>query len=276
MKQHDPDAVAQVERDTWDRLAATYIDSAAKLTKHAVHLLIEVAGLTSESRALQVACGPGHITKMMADRGANVTGVDLAPNMVKVASELYPSIEFKEANAETLPFDADTFDVVLVNFSIHHFARPEKACAEIRRVLKPGGCFVFAGPIEQFGFGAFIAGLTAHHTMDELPHGPIYLEATQADYENLMKDAGFGPYDVSVRQLTLHLEDLEPLLLTAWEMCQLSKLPQETQDKIRETTVERAAPYKTDKGYEFPDRVVVGIATKTPYHPKRGLTTACS
>ncbi len=262
MKQDDPDAVAQVERETWNRSAASYIDSAAELTRHAVSLLIEAARLTGESRALEVGCGPGHITKMMADTGAKVTGVDLAPGMVKVASKLYPNIEFKEANAEHLPFDADTFEVVLVNFAIHHFARPERACAEIRRVLKPGGRFVFAGPIEQFGFGAFIEGLTAHHTMEELPHGPIYLGATQADYENLMQEAGFGNYDVNVRQLTLRLENLDPVLRVGWEMCQLSKLPPATQDRIRETTVEKATPYQTDKGYEFPDRIVIGVATK--------------
>lgn len=179
-----------------------------------------------------------------------------------MATELYQNIEFKEANAEKLPFDADFFDAVLVNFSVHHFARPEKACAEIHRVLRTGRRFVFAGPIEQFGFGAFIQGLTAHHTMDELPHGPIYVGATTEDYENLVKGAGFGDYDVSIRQLTLHLATLDPLIQTGWAMCELSKLPQATQDKIRETTIERAAPYRTDKGYEFPDRIVVGIATK--------------
>jgi SAM-dependent methyltransferase len=262
MEQHDPDAIAQVERETWTRAATSYLESAAKLTTHAVHLLIEAARLTSESRALEVGCGPGHIAKMMADTGAKVTGVDLAPGMVQVARELYPHIAFQEANAEHLPFDAETFDVVLVNFAIHHFARPAKACREIHRVLKTGGRFVFAGPIEQCEFGAFIAGLTAHHTMDELPHGPIYLGATQEDYENLMKGAGFHGYDVSIRQLTLHLETLDPLIQTGWEMCELAKLPQATQDKIRETTITKAMPYKTATGYEFPDRIVVGIATK--------------
>ncbi|MGF1669485.1 MAG: class I SAM-dependent methyltransferase [Balneolaceae bacterium] len=262
MKQHDPDAVVLVERETWNRSADSYIGNAAKLTTHAVNLLLEEARLTNESRALEVGCGPGYIAKMMADSGARVTGVDLAPRMIEVASRLYPDIEFKEANAEQLPFDTDTFDVVLINFAIHHFARPVKACAEIRRVLKPGGRFVFAGPIEQFGFGAFIEGLTSHHTMDELPHGPIYLGATQQDYENLMREAGFGDYDVTIRQLSLRLENLDPLIQTGWEMCELSSLPQATQDKIRETTIEKASPYKTDRGYEFPDRVVVGIAKK--------------
>ena len=77
-----------------------------------------------------------------------------------------------------------------------------------------------------------------------------------------MKEADFHDYDVSIRQLTLHLETLDPLIQTGWEMCELSKLPQATQDKIRETTIEKATPYKTAKGYEFPDRIVIGIATK--------------
>ena len=109
---------------------------------------------------------------------------------------------------------------------------------------------------------AFIEGLTAHHTMAVLAHGPLYLEATREDYETLVKDAGFASYDVAVRQLTLHLPSLEPVLQTGWEMCELAELPQDTQDKIRETTIQRAEPYRTENGYAFPDRIVVGQATK--------------
>lgn len=58
------------------------------------------------------------------------------------------------------------------------------------------------------------------------------------------------------------METLDPLIQIGSEMCKLSELSQATQDKIRETTIEKAEPYKTDQGYEFPDRVVVGTATK--------------
>jgi SAM-dependent methyltransferase len=234
----------------------------AKVTSHAVSHLLDAAHLTSDSRALEVGCGPGHITAMMAETGATVTGLDLVPAMIETARTLHPDIAFVEANAEQLPFEDDTFDIVLVNFVIHHFARPDVVCTEIRRVLTPAGRFVFAGPIEQFGFGAFIEGLTAHHTMEELPHGPLYLEATREDYETLVKDAGFASYDVAVHQLTLHLPSLEPLLQTDWEICALAELPQDTQNKIRETTIQRAEPYRTENGYAFPDRIVIGQATK--------------
>jgi len=261
MKQHDPTAVAQAERNTWNRCATEYM-SAAPLTAHAVNLLIEAARLSPESRALDVACGPGHITQMMADTGATVTGVDLSPEMVEVAKKLNPKIEFREANVDYLPFDSKSFDAVLVNYAIHHFASPDNAVREIHRVLKPGGRFVFAGPLEHFGFWAFIAGITAHHTMDELAHGPIYLDATCEDYEKLVVGAGFREYDVTEREMTLHQDNLEAVLKMGWKMCELDKLPLETQDKIRATTVENASQYQTERGYEFPDRIVVGVATK--------------
>jgi SAM-dependent methyltransferase len=262
MNQGEPDAVVQAERETWARSAPIYLENTAKLTSHAVSHLLDAAHLTSDSRALEVGCGPGHVTAMMAESGATVTGVDLVPAMIEMARTLHPDIEFAEANAEQLPFADDAFDVVLINFVIHHFARPDVVCTEIRRVLKPGGRFVFAGPIEQFGFGAFIEGLATHHTMAVLAHGPLYLEATREDYENLVKDAGFASYDVAVHQLTLHLPSLEPLLQTGWEMCELSELPQDTQNKIKETTIQRAGPYRTENGYAFPDRIVFGQATK--------------
>lgn len=262
MDQHNPSAVVEVEKSTWNRAAHSYDGDVARLTGHAVQLLLELADLTPGSRALEVGCGPGHICEMMARGGASVTGVDLAPEMIRVAAERLPDIEFKEANAEKLPFDDGTFDAVIVNFTIHHFAQPEIACAEIRRVLKPGGRLLFAGPIEQFGFGAFIGGLMKHHTMDVLPHGPIYLEATQADYEQLVETAGFDRHQVKVHQLPLHLEGLDALLRIGWEMCKLSGLPVEQQDRIRVAVVEAASPYANDRGYEFPDRIVVGVATK--------------
>jgi ubiquinone/menaquinone biosynthesis C-methylase UbiE len=262
MNQGDPDDVVQAELATWTRSAPSYAESTAKLTSHAVRDLIDAAQLTGDSRALEVGCGPGHITAMMADTGATVTGVDLVPAMIETARALHPDIEFVQADAEQLPFEGDSFDAVLVNFTIHHFARPDVVCAEIKRVLKPGGHFVFAGPIEQLEFGAFVAGLTAHHTMAVLAHGPLYLGATREDYENLVKDAGFAKYDVAVCPLTLYLPNLEPLLQTGWDMCELSELPQDTQDKIRATTIQQADPYRTENGYAFPDRIVVGQATK--------------
>ena len=270
MKQGDHEAITQAERDTWNRSAARYLESAAELTRHAVPWLLDACQLTKDSHVIDVACGPGHIANIMAKSGARIVGVDLSSQMIERAKQLYPDLTFYETHVEALPFENDTFDVALLNFVIHHFARPEIACAEIRRVIKPGGRFVFAGPLEQLGFGAFIDGIAAHHTLDDLPHGPIYLDADRSVYEKLMKDSGFNQFDVQVQQLTLHLDTLEPILIAGWDICDLGELPAETQEKIRSTTREKAESYRTKSGYEFPDTVVTGIAIKTEHDSWNG------
>ena len=92
-------------------------------------LLIEPARLTLQSRALEAGCGPGHVTNMMADTGAKGHGRSSAwPQAWSRWQASSPrNIQFKEANVEHLPFDAETFDVVLINFAIDHFARPTRA-----------------------------------------------------------------------------------------------------------------------------------------------------
>ena len=260
MKQGDHGAITEVERQTWNRSAGVYVDHGAKLTSHALQILVDACRLTEGTNALDIACGPGHVADMLAQTGASVTGIDLAPEMIKLATKLHPSVSFREANAERLPFQDSTFDAALINFGIHHFARPEIACADIRRVLKPGGRFVFAAPKDQYGFGAFIEALNLHHTLDDLPHGPIYLGADQAQYEELLSDSGFNQFSIELRQITLTIDSLEPLLVTGWSICGLANLPQSTQDKISASLQDQAAPFKTESGYSFPDTVFVGVA----------------
>lgn len=262
MKELSHEAITRVERETWNRSAARYCGHATELTKHAIPWLLDACRLAKGNCALDVGCGPGHLTNILAESGAHVVGVDLASEMITLARKLYPRLTFHEAHVEALPFESDTFDAAVLNFVIHHFARPEIACAEIRRIVRPKGRLVFVGPLEQFGFGAFIEALTAHHTLEDLPHGPIYLDADRGVYEDLMKAGGFTEIDVRVQHLTLHLETLEPLLVTGWDVCHLDELPVETQEKIRATTIEKAARFRSESGYHFPDTVVTGIATK--------------
>lgn len=57
-------------------------------------------------RVLDVACGPGHVAAAAARRGARATGCDLSSAMVTLASRLHPELEFRQGDAEALPFTA--------------------------------------------------------------------------------------------------------------------------------------------------------------------------
>jgi demethylmenaquinone methyltransferase/2-methoxy-6-polyprenyl-1,4-benzoquinol methylase len=99
---------------------------------------------------LDVAGGTGDIAFRIAERSeaAVVTVADINPDMLAVGREraagrrMSGHVDFVDANAETLPFDAGRFDAVTIAFGIRNVPRIEDALAEAFRVLKPGGRFL--------------------------------------------------------------------------------------------------------------------------------------
>lgn len=109
--------------------------------------LVRFAGVKSGDRVLDVACGTGVAAVSAARLGAKVTGLDLTPELLERARFNSQTagfeIEWREGDAEALPFPDGSFDVVLSQFG-HMFApRPALAISEMLRVLKPGGTIAF-------------------------------------------------------------------------------------------------------------------------------------
>jgi SAM-dependent methyltransferase len=110
--------------------------------------LAKFAGVQSGQRVLDVACGTGVVAITAARIGANVTGLDLTPELLERAREnsgvAEVDVDWREGDVEALPFQDGEFDVVLSQFG-HMFApRPEVAIREMLRVLKPGGTIAFS------------------------------------------------------------------------------------------------------------------------------------
>jgi ubiquinone/menaquinone biosynthesis C-methylase UbiE len=110
--------------------------------------------------ALELGCGTGFFTLNLilagvidAHGSAHVT--DLSPGMVEVAQRNAHSLGFevvgRVADAERLPYDEDSFDLVTGHAVLHHIPDVELALREVLRVLKPGGRFVFAGEPTRHG-----------------------------------------------------------------------------------------------------------------------------
>jgi ubiquinone/menaquinone biosynthesis C-methylase UbiE len=99
------------------------------------------------TRLLDIACGAGQLTIPAAQRGIKVTGLDLAANLVqqaraRAAAEGLSEIEVYEGDAEELPFEDASFDVVMSLIGAMFAPRPKRVASEMIRVCKPGGMIV--------------------------------------------------------------------------------------------------------------------------------------
>jgi trans-aconitate 2-methyltransferase len=92
-------------------------------------------------RILDVGCGTGHLTHQIAERGAEVIGLDQSPAMIAEAKTNYPQLASVQADAADFRFD-QPFDAVFSNAALHWILTPEKVIASVWEALKPGGRFV--------------------------------------------------------------------------------------------------------------------------------------
>ncbi|HET7799899.1 MAG TPA: methyltransferase domain-containing protein [Humibacillus xanthopallidus] len=107
------------------------------------HVLVDACAIGPGQRVLDVAAGTGNVAIPAAQAGAHVVACDLAPELLEVgrglARDAGVSLDWRRADAEALPFDDATFDVVTscvgVMFAPHH----QPAADELVRVLRPGG-----------------------------------------------------------------------------------------------------------------------------------------
>jgi len=93
---------------------------------------------------LEIGCGTGEFSRLLAGRAEAVLAVDLSPQMIRIArerSKLYPNIDFACGDVMTYPFPDNKFDCIATLTTIHHLPM-EIVLRKIRKALKPGGLFV--------------------------------------------------------------------------------------------------------------------------------------
>jgi ubiquinone/menaquinone biosynthesis C-methylase UbiE len=120
----------------------------ARVTERAANEFIDRQQLKRNSRVLDVACGNGNVAIPAAKAGAIVIGIDIAPNLLEEArsraAREQVKVEFEEGDAEALPYEIGTFDLVVSMFGAMFAPRPDVAARELGRVCRPGGRIAMA------------------------------------------------------------------------------------------------------------------------------------
>lgn len=121
--------VFRVDGDAYDDFMGRYSTRLAPL-------FADFAGVSSGARVLDVGAGTGALTAELVSRGASVAAADPSPEFVTVLRERFPDVEVQEAPAESLPFDAGSFDLALAQLVVAFVSDGPAAVAEMARVAR--------------------------------------------------------------------------------------------------------------------------------------------
>ncbi|HXV57962.1 MAG TPA: class I SAM-dependent methyltransferase [Gaiellaceae bacterium] len=159
-------------RSMW---AAGDYDAVAELIWSVGERLVERLGVREGEAVLDVACGTGNAALPAAEAGARVTGLDLTPELLERARQRAEGagveIDWAEGDAEDLPFEDESFDVVLSTFGCMFAPRHALVARELARVLRPGGRIGIASWTPEGFVGEFFRTIAA-----QLPPPPPFAE----------------------------------------------------------------------------------------------------
>jgi demethylmenaquinone methyltransferase/2-methoxy-6-polyprenyl-1,4-benzoquinol methylase len=151
---YDPGAQrAEKVRTLFDRIASRY-DLINDIQSFGLHRrwkkqVIHRANPRPGDRALDVCCGTGDLANALAKAGAVATGLDFSHQMLDRAAKrkISDKVDFIQGDAQNLPFDNGSFDIVTIGYGLRNLADWQKGVVEMARILKPGGRLV----ILEFG-----------------------------------------------------------------------------------------------------------------------------
>ena len=149
-----------------------------------------IVHLLKGQRVLDVCCGTGNLTAMLADAGCQVVGVDNSPTMLSHARRKHIAAEFKQVDAAQLPFQHE-FDAAVISIALHEMTPQvrEKVWESMRRAVHPGGRLIaldFAVPQQNSLFARVASGFTERDERGFLDIHPAHYQ----NFQEFMRNGG--------------------------------------------------------------------------------------
>lgn len=174
----------------FNRSATTY-DACCRVQRRMADRLLERLGeLPAPDRILELGCGTGCLTELLAKRfpSSQILALDLAERMVDIARERVPEegVEFRVADAEKAKYSPCSYDLVISNATIQWFEAPSQSLPPLTRALRPGGLMLHAtfGPATFWELKSALEG--------EAPAGPGLPLRTGEEWSALLGESGLS------------------------------------------------------------------------------------
>jgi SAM-dependent methyltransferase len=193
--------------------------------------------------------------------------------MLALAASLHPSVSFQQADASALPFEDGSCDAVVAAFLMPHVSDLPAVCAELARVLRPGGRLALATwDPEPESFTRFLFESIAESGAvppPTLPPGPPFFQyAESSEFTSLLAGAGLSDAVISSLAFSHRVDDLDAFWAdlvggTVRASVPIRAQPVEVQGRIRRMYGERLERWRVDGGWDVACAVKLGAATRT-------------
>jgi ubiquinone/menaquinone biosynthesis C-methylase UbiE len=218
---------------------------------------------------LDVACGTGGVAERAAARGAAVTGADFAPSLVETAraraEERGLQIRYDVADAERLPYNDSSFDVVASCFGVMFAPDHEAAAGELKRVCRQGGRLGIACWTPDGTIGDFFR-LGASFQPPPPPGAGIPVAwGTEGHVRELLEDAfELWFFSLETPQIGESGEQLWRLFSTSFGPTKTlaDSLPQDRRDELHRAYVEFWEKFRTEDGIRQPRQYLVALGRR--------------
>lgn len=260
------------ERALWAR--GDYHAIARRMFWEVGERLVDRVGVEPGERVLDVACGTGNAALRAAAAGGRVVGVDLTPELLEVAGRLGAEagleVEWVVGDAEALPADDASFDVVLSSFGCMFAPSHELAARELARVLHPGGRLALASWSPESSIAELGRIVISHLPPPPEPSQPPFLWGSEAHVRELFAGSGIElrlerevvefSFDSREQALAAYETDWGPFV-KARELLEPEGAWPEVRAELAEVLARHGS--ESDVGFTYPGEYLVVLGRRT-------------